>query len=202
MKTLALVVGTRPEVIKMAPVYFALKQSPHFQPLLVVTGQHREMLDQALQVFGLKPDVDLNLMQPGQTLESLTSRVLETMGRWLREVRPDAVIVQGDTTTVLATALAAFYQGIPVGHVEAGLRSGNPRSPFPEEMNRRLTSPLVRWHFCPTSLSQQNLLQEGIAPAQCLVTGNTVIDALLWTQAQNRQKNYSAEQLAASLKIP
>jgi len=202
MKTLALVVGTRPEVIKMAPVYFALKQSPHFQPLLVVTGQHREMLDQALQVFGLKPDADLNLMQPGQTLESLTSRVLETMGRWLREVRPDAVLVQGDTTTVLATALAAFYQGISVGHVEAGLRSGNPRSPFPEEMNRRLTSPLVRWHFCPTSLSQQNLLQEGIAPVQCLVTGNTVIDALLWTQAKNRQKTYSAEQLAASLKIP
>lgn len=170
MKTLALVVGTRPEVIKMAPVYFALKQSPHFQPLLVVTGQHREMLDQALQVFGLKPDADLNLMQPGQTLESLTSRVLETMGRWLREVRPDAVLVQGDTTTVLATALAAFYQGIPVGHVEAGLRSGNPRSPFPEEMNRRLTSPLVRWHFCPTSLSQQNLLQEGYCT--CTMSGH------------------------------
>jgi UDP-N-acetylglucosamine 2-epimerase (non-hydrolysing) len=202
MKKIALVVGTRPEVIKMAPVYFALKQSKVCQPVLVVTGQHREMLDQALKVFGLVPDVDLKLMQPGQSLEALTSRVLEAMGQWLRSAQPDAVLVQGDTTTVLATALAAFYQGIPVGHVEAGLRSGNVRSPFPEEMNRRLTSPLVRWHFCPTKLSQDHLIKEGIPRAQTLVTGNTVIDALLWVSAKNQTGADLLLEKSEGLKIP
>ncbi len=186
----------------MAPVYFALQQSQKFKPLLVVTGQHREMLDQALKVFGLVPDVDLNLMQPGQTLPELSSRVLLAMGQWLRTARPDAVLVQGDTTTVAATALAAFYEGIPVGHVEAGLRSGNLHSPFPEEMNRRLTTTLARWHFCPTDLSRENLLREGINPAQCYVTGNTVVDALFWTREASQKKSIAWETLARDLKIP
>jgi UDP-N-acetylglucosamine 2-epimerase len=182
MPSLALIVGTRPECIKLAPVYAELRRAGKVRPLLVSTGQHRELLDKALGSFGLKPDIDLGLMQPGQSLPELSTRVLTGVSAWLGEAKPDAVLVQGDTTTVLGSAMAAFYAGIPVGHVEAGLRTDDLRSPFPEEMNRRVTSTLARWHFCPTEGAQANLLREGIAASACHVTGNTVIDALLATR--------------------
>ena len=184
MLSLALIVGTRPECIKLAPVFAELRRAGKVRPLLVSTGQHRELLDQALGSFGLKPDIDLGLMQPGQSLPELTSRVITGMSAWLAEAKPSAIIVQGDTTTVLGSAMAAFYAGIPVGHVEAGLRTDDLRSPFPEEMNRRVTSTLARWHFCPTEGAKANLLHEGIPAAHCHVTGNTVIDALLATRAR------------------
>lgn len=184
MPSLALIVGTRPECIKLAPVFAELRRAGQVRPLLVSTGQHRELLDQALGSFGLKPDVDLGLMTPGQSLPELSSRVLTGVSAWLAAAKPDAVLVQGDTTTVLGAATAAFYAGIPVGHVEAGLRTGDLRSPFPEEMNRRVTSTLARWHFCPTEAAKANLLREGVAAADCHVTGNTVIDALLATRAR------------------
>ena len=184
MPSLALIVGTRPEAIKMAPVYQALRASTRLRPVLLATAQHRQMLDQALADLGLRADHDLDLMQAGQTLPELTGRVLASVGAWLGAHRPDLVLVQGDTTTVLGSALAAFYAGIPVGHVEAGLRTDDLRSPFPEEMNRRVTSTLARWHFCPTEGAKANLLHEGIPAAHCHVTGNTVIDALLATRAR------------------
>jgi UDP-N-acetylglucosamine 2-epimerase len=182
MPSLALIVGTRPECIKLAPVFAELRRAGKVRPLLVSTGQHRELLGQALGSFGLKPDVDLGLMAPGQSLPELSSRVLTGVSAWLAEAKPSAVLVQGDTTTVLGAAMASFYGGIPVGHVEAGLRTGDLRSPFPEEMNRRVTSTLARWHFCPTEAAKANLLREGINAAACHVTGNTVIDALLATR--------------------
>jgi UDP-N-acetylglucosamine 2-epimerase (non-hydrolysing) len=160
------------------------------------------MLDQALAVFGIHPEHDLNLMQPGQTLPDLTARVLTAVSAFLHEHKPAAVLVQGDTTTVLASALAAFYEGVPVGHVEAGLRTGNMQSPFPEEMNRRLTSPLARWHFCPTTQSRENLLREGIPEAICHVTGNTVIDSLLRVRAQLDAKGVAIQAVAERCKIP
>ncbi|MEY3851887.1 MAG: UDP-N-acetylglucosamine 2-epimerase [Verrucomicrobiota bacterium] len=184
MSSLALIVGTRPECIKLAPVYAELRRAGKVRPLLVSTGQHRELLDQALGSFGLKPDVDLGLMTPGQSLPELSSRVLTGVSAWLAQAKPSAVLVQGDTTTVLGAAMASFYAGIPVGHVEAGLRTDDLMSPFPEEMNRRVTSTLTRWHFCPTEGAQANLLREGIAASACHVTGNTVIDALLATRAR------------------
>jgi UDP-N-acetylglucosamine 2-epimerase len=184
MSSLALIVGTRPECIKLAPVYAELRRAGKVRPLLVSTGQHRELLDQALSSFGLKPDVDLGLMTPGQSLPELSSRVLTGVSAWLAQAKPSAVLVQGDTTTVLGAAMASFYAGIPVGHVEAGLRTDDLTSPFPEEMNRRVTSTLTRWHFCPTEGAQANLLREGIAASACHVTGNTVIDALLATRAR------------------
>ena len=146
-KKVAIIVGTRPETIKMAPLVFALKESASLEPVLLSTGQHREMLDQAIATFGLTPDVDLGLMQPGQTLPGLTARAITAVTDYLESDRPDAVLVQGDTTTVLAGGMAAFLADVPVGHVEAGLRTGNIRSPFPEEMNRRLTSPLAQPAF-------------------------------------------------------
>ncbi|MEN9652919.1 MAG: UDP-N-acetylglucosamine 2-epimerase [Verrucomicrobiota bacterium] len=184
MPSLALIVGTRPECIKLAPVVAELRRGGKVTPLLVSTGQHRELLDQALGSFGLKPDIDLGLMTPGQSLPELSSRVITGVSAWLASAKPSAVLVQGDTTTVLGSALAAFYAGIPVGHVEAGLRTGDLRSPFPEEMNRRVSTTLARWHFCPTEQSRANLLREGVPPEQCHVTGNTVIDALLATRAR------------------
>ena len=184
MPSLALIVGTRPECIKLAPVYAELRRAGKVRPLLVSTGQHRELLDQALAAFGLKPDVDLGLMQPGQSLPELSGRVLNGVSAWLAAAKPSAILVQGDTTTVLGSALAAFYAGIPVGHVEAGLRTADLRSPFPEEMNRRVTTTLARWHFCPTEEAKANLLREGVDAAACHVTGNTVIDALLATRAR------------------
>lgn len=201
MPSIALIVGTRPECIKLAPVYAALRRSKELQPLLVSTGQHRELLDQALATFGLKPDVDLGLMQPGQSLPDLTGRVISGVSAWLQAAKPAAVLVQGDTTTVLGAALAAFYAGIPVGHVEAGLRSADLRSPFPEEMNRRLTSPLARWNFCPTETALENLLREGIPASACHVTGNTVIDALLTIRNGERVAAIAPGNLAARLGI-
>ncbi len=199
---IAIIAGTRPECVKMAPVYFALKESRKLRPVFVSTGQHRQMLDQTLAVFGIKPDHDLNLMQPGQTLPDLTARVLTATTAWLGEHKPAAVLVQGDTTTVLASALAAFYQRIPIGHVEAGLRTGNMMSPWPEEMNRRLTSPLARWNFCPTEVSRANLIKEGIPADTCHVTGNSVIDALLRVRASQRARGLAVTEVAAKVGIP
>jgi len=173
--------GTRPEAIKMAPIVRALRESDHYQPYVLVTAQHREMLDQVLSLFGIVPDTDLNLMEAGQSLDRLTGRTVSGVSEVLRDVRPDLLLVQGDTTTTFASALAAFYQDVPVVHVEAGLRTGHKRSPFPEEMNRVLTSQLASLHLPPTSTSARNLLSEGVSPGAICVTGNTVIDALQQT---------------------
>jgi len=200
-KKVAIVAGTRPECIKMAPLYFELRESELIEPVFLSTAQHRQMLDQTLAVFGIQPEFDLDLMQPGQTLPSLTGRVIEAVTNWIGEEKPDAVIVQGDTTTVLSSAIAAFYANVPVGHVEAGLRTGNMQSPWPEEMNRRLTSPLARWNFCPTELSRSNLLKEGIPESQCHVTGNTVVDSLLRVRAQLNSKAVSAADVAKRIGI-
>jgi len=199
---IAIVVGTRPEVIKMAPVYFALRDSPRYQPLLISTGQHREMLDQAFGVFGLKPDLDLGLMQPGQTLPELTARVLTSMTGVLREHRPAVMLVQGDTTTVLGATLAAFYERIPVGHVEAGLRTYDFEAPWPEEMNRRLTDPIARWCFAPTEWSAANLAAERVPAANISVTGNTVVDALLWVRDKLRRTGVATDDIVRRCCIP
>ena len=202
MKKIAIFAGTRPECIKMAPIYFELKKSKLLEPIFVSSGQHREMLDQTLSAFGIKPDYDLNLMRPGQTLPDLTARVITAANDWLSEHKPVAVLVQGDTTTVLASALAAFYQRIPIGHVEAGLRTGNMMSPWPEEMNRRLTSPLTTWNFCPTEVSKANLIREGIRAEACHVTGNSVIDALLRMRDVQRASALTPAAVATKVGIP
>lgn len=179
MKKIMLVFGTRPEAIKMAPLVKEFQKYPDkFKTVVCVTGQHREMLDQVLRIFEIVPDYDLNIMKQGQDLYDVTSRVLLGMRDVLKEVQPDIVLVHGDTTTSTAAALAAFYQQIPVGHVEAGLRTHNIYSPWPEEMNRQLTGRIATYHFAPTPLSKQNLLAENVKPEQIAVTGNTVIDAL------------------------
>ena len=179
MKTILLVFGTRPEAIKMAPLVKEFqKNTKDFKTLVCVTGQHREMLDQVLRIFDIQPDYDLNIMKQGQDLYDVTSRVLLGMRDVLKKVQPDVVLVHGDTTTSTAAALAAFYQQIPVGHVEAGLRTHNIYSPWPEEMNRQITGRIATYHFAPTSLSKQNLLAENIKEEAVTVTGNTVIDAL------------------------
>ena len=181
MKKIMLVFGTRPEAIKMAPLVKEFQKHPDtFQTIVCVTGQHREMLDQVLDIFDIHPDFDLNIMKQGQDLYDVTARVLTGMRDVLREAQPDVVLVQGDTTTSTAAALAAFYQQIPVGHVEAGLRTHNILSPWPEEMNRQITGRIASYHFAPTALSRQNLLQENVDDANITVTGNTVIDALYW----------------------
>lgn len=197
-----ILIGTRPEVIKMAPIHAALRESIALEPVLISTGQHRQMLDQSMAVFGLTPDVDLGLMQPGQTLPDLTSRIITGVTQALRERALAAVLLQGDTTTVLGSALAAFYADIPIGHVEAGLRTHNLRLPFPEEMNRRLTSPLARWNFCPTDQSRGNLLREHIAATSCHVTGNTVVDALFLVRDRLRARDVPANEIAQRLRIP
>ena len=181
MPTVMLVYGTRPEAIKMAPIVAAIKAAPDLTASVVVTGQHREMLDQVNGLFGIEPDHDLDLLAQGQTLSQVTTRVLDRLAPVLEQVKPDAVVVQGDTTSAFAAGLAAFYQKIPVFHVEAGLRTDNPLNPFPEEMNRRLTTRMSVLHLAPTSTSRDNLLAEGVAPETVVVTGNTVIDALLST---------------------
>ena len=179
MKTILLVFGTRPEAIKMAPLVKTLQaRSDIFKTVVAVTGQHRQMLDQVLHIFDITPDYDLNIMQANQDLYDVTSRVLVGMRDVLREVQPDVVLVHGDTTTSTAAALAAFYQQISVGHVEAGLRTHNIYSPWPEEMNRQLTGRIATYHFAPTPLAKQNLLCENVSENQIIVTGNTVIDAL------------------------
>lgn len=180
-KTIMLVFGTRPEAIKMAPLVKAFESQPDiFNTLVCVTGQHREMLDQVLEIFDIKPQYDLNIMKQGQDLSDITSRVLLGMRDILKEVKPDMILVHGDTTTSTATALAAFYAQIPVGHVEAGLRTHDIYSPWPEEMNRQITGRIATTHFAPTSLSRENLLREGVDDQKIVVTGNTVIDALYW----------------------
>jgi len=181
-KKVVVTVGTRPEVVKMAPLVHALRQRQGLDVLLVSTSQHRQMLDQALDVFGLVPDHDLNIMKPGQSLCALTARALDGMGGLLEELNPDFLLVQGDTNTVLAAALAAHYHKVPVGHVEAGLRTNDPYLPFPEEMNRRLTSRLCALHFAPTRRAADNLIREGVPQDDVYLTGNTVIDALFWTK--------------------
>lgn len=179
MKNMMLVFGTRPEAIKMSPLVKEFQKYPEkFETIVCVTGQHREMLDQVLRIFDIQPDYDLNIMKQGQDLYDVTAKVLIGMRDVLKETQPDIVLVHGDTTTSTAAALAAFYQQIPVGHIEAGLRTHNIYSPWPEEMNRQITGRITTYHFAPTSLSKDNLLQEGVAGEQIIVTGNTVIDAL------------------------
>jgi UDP-N-acetylglucosamine 2-epimerase len=178
MKKISVIFGTRPEAIKLSPVILELQQRQDIICHVCVTAQHRQMLDQVLKIFGIVPDVDLNLMTPNQTLCGLTAKAIDAVDRYLAVEKPDVVLVQGDTTTVLCGALAAFYHKIPIGHIEAGLRTGNMASPWPEEANRVLTSRLVRWHFAPTETNRQNLIREGVSGDQIHVTGNTVIDAL------------------------
>lgn len=188
MKVLS-VFGTRPEAIKMAPLALALAECPSIDAKVCVTAQHRQMLDQVLDLFGIRPDFDLDIMRANQDLYDLTARVLTGMRDVLLEAKPDLVLVHGDTTTCFTVGLAAFYQQIPVGHVEAGLRTGNMLAPFPEEANRSLVGRLASWHFAPTESSRQNLLSEGVADEKIIVTGNTVIDALLWVK--ERLASYS-----------
>jgi UDP-N-acetylglucosamine 2-epimerase (non-hydrolysing) len=184
-KKILCVVGTRPEAIKMAPVILALQQEPWAQVRVLATAQHRQMLDQVNAFFGIEPDIDLNIMRPNQALTTLAARLLLEMDEVLLSEKPDAVLVQGDTTTVMTVALACFYHRIPIGHVEAGLRTWDMQNPFPEEANRVIASKLARWHWAPTEGSKQNLLKEGVAEEDIVVTGNTVIDALLMTAAKD-----------------
>jgi len=177
-KKILLIFGTRPEAIKMAPLAKALQKNAQFDVITCVTAQHRQMLDQVLVFFNIRPDVDLDLMQPNQTLSDFAAHALRRLSSTLSEIKPDLILVQGDTTTAFAGALAAFYQKIPVGHVEAGLRTGDLCAPFPEEANRHLISVLARWHFAPTKRAETQLLSEGIPQESVFITGNTVIDAL------------------------
>jgi UDP-N-acetylglucosamine 2-epimerase (non-hydrolysing) len=200
MKTILLVFGTRPEAIKMAPLVKKLQSQPeNFKTVVAVTGQHRQMLDQVLQIFDIVPDYDLNIMQANQDLYDVTSRVLVGMRDVLKEVQPDVVLVHGDTTTSTAAALAAFYQQIPVGHVEAGLRTYNIYSPWPEEMNRQMTGRIATYHFAPTPLAKSNLLHENVKPEQIIVTGNTVIDALYMVVDKIKNDEALQEGLCESL---
>ena len=201
MKTILLVFGTRPEAIKMAPLVKKLQSLPEqFKTVVAVTGQHRQMLDQVLRIFDIVPDYDLNIMQANQDLYDVTSRVLVGMRDVLKEVQPDVVLVHGDTTTSTAAALAAFYQQIPVGHVEAGLRTGNIYSPWPEEMNRLMTGRIATYHFAPTPLAKANLMRENVAEERILVTGNTVIDALYMVVDKIKNDAALQGQLRAVLK--
>lgn len=200
-KKVLTVFGTRPEAIKMAPVVLAIQNSADLQSIVCVTAQHRQMLDQVLQLFQISPDYDLDLMAPDQDLFDITSKVLLGLRTVLRQAQPDIVLVHGDTTTCFAAALAAFYENIKVGHIEAGLRTGNLRAPFPEEANRTLVGRITDYHFAPTLLSKNNLLAEGVAESNIIVTGNTVIDALLIVRdkvtgsAQQQWQQYFGENL-------
>ena len=176
------VIGTRPEAIKMAPIIIGLNKIPSFVVRVLATAQHREMLDQVLDVFGITPDIDFNIMLPNQSLSTLTARLLLELDKVIISESPDVILTQGDTTTVLTVCLAAFYHKVPIGHVEAGLRTGNILNPFPEEMNRVVASRLAKWHFAPTESSRKNLISEGVESANIYVTGNTVIDALMWAR--------------------
>lgn len=200
MKKILLVFGTRPEAIKMAPLVKKLQEMPEeFQTVVCVTGQHREMLDQVLRLFDIVPEYDLNIMKPNQDLYDITSRILLGMRDVLKEVQPDIVLVHGDTTTSMAAALAAFYQQIPVGHVEAGLRTGNIYSPWPEEMNRLITGRITTHHFSPTPLAKENLLREHVDEKQIIVTGNTVIDALQMVVRRLAEDKELANEVAAKI---
>ncbi|MGO4830956.1 non-hydrolyzing UDP-N-acetylglucosamine 2-epimerase [Rhizobiaceae sp. 2RAB30] len=197
MKVLV-VFGTRPEAIKMAPLVKRLLADSRFETIVCVTGQHRTMLDQVLTIFGITPDIDLNIMKPAQTLTDVTVNVLEGVGSVIRDVKPDVVLVHGDTTTAMAAAMAAFYHQVPVGHVEAGLRTGDIMRPWPEEMNRRVIDVVGRWLFAPTEQSRDALLAEQVSPDRITVTGNTVIDALLMasdviTRDTGRKREFEAK---------
>ena len=183
-KRVMVIYGTRPEAIKLAPVIRAIGASPRLRPIVTLTGQHRTMVDQVNSMFGIRPDHDLDVIRPRQSLHGLTARILERLSPALQRERPDAVVVQGDTTSAFTAALAAFYEHVPVVHVEAGLRTGDLYSPFPEEANRRLTGQIAALHLAPTQVSEGNLLHDGIPSRRIMVTGNTVIDALLWTVQQ------------------
>ena len=196
-----LVFGTRPEAIKMAPLVKEFQKYPEsFQTIVCVTGQHREMLDQVLHLFEIVPDYDLNIMKQGQDLYDVTARVLVGMRDVLKASQPDVVLVHGDTTTSTAAALAAFYQQIPVGHVEAGLRTHNIYSPWPEEMNRQITGRIATYHFAPTALSRENLLKESVSEEKIIVTGNTVIDALYWVVNKIKSDDELNSELAEQLR--
>ena len=200
MKKILLVFGTRPEAIKMAPLVKKLQEMPEeFQTIVCVTGQHREMLDQVLRLFDIVPEYDLNIMKPNQDLYDITSRILLGMRDVLKAVQPDIVLVHGDTTTSMAAAIAAFYQQIPVGHVEAGLRTGNIYSPWPEEMNRLITGRITTHHFSPTPLAKENLLREHVDENQIIVTGNTVIDALQMVVKRLAEDKALANEVAAKI---
>ena len=202
MKKVMLVFGTRPEAIKMCPLVKEFQKCPEdFKTVVCVTGQHREMLDQVLRIFDVNPDYDLNIMKQGQDLYDVTARVLTGMREVLDTVKPDVVLVHGDTTTSMATAMAAFYRQIPVGHVEAGLRTHNLYSPWPEEMNRQVTGRIATYHFSPTALSRQNLLDEGTPEDRITVTGNTVIDALHWVVKKIEDDVKLSKELANNLKV-
>lgn len=201
MKKIMLVFGTRPEAIKMAPLVKAFQQKKNkFETIICVTGQHREMLDQVLRLFNIRPDYDLNIMRQGQDLYDVTARVLTGMRDVLQEAKPDIVLVHGDTTTSTAAALAAFYGQIPIGHVEAGLRTHNIYSPWPEEMNRQITGRIATWHFAPTALSRNNLLQEGVDADNIHITGNTVIDTLYHVVSTIRENPILRQQLNIQLR--
>ena len=201
MKKVMLVFGTRPEAIKMAPLVKAFqRKKDDYETIVCVTGQHREMLDQVLKIFEISPDCDLNIMKQGQDLYDVTARVLVGMRDALNAFNPDIVLVHGDTTTSTAAALAAFYKQIPVGHVEAGLRTHNIYSPWPEEMNRQITGRIARYHFAPTLLSRENLLKENVSESQITVTGNTVIDALYWVVDKIRADRDLASKIEMSIK--
>ena len=199
MKKIMFVFGTRPEAIKMAPLVKAVEASEDMEALVVVTAQHREMLDQVLALFDVKPNYDLNLMKPGQTLSDITAGVLRGIERIVIKEKPDIVLVHGDTTTTFAGALASFYQQTPIGHVEAGLRSGNLYSPFPEEANRKLTGVMTNVHLAPTPQARENLLKEGVNAEAIFTTGNTVIDALMMTIEEDYAFD---EDLKAALDVP
>ena len=201
MKKIMYVFGTRPEAIKMAPLVLeSLKHSSEIQTIVCVTGQHRQMLDQVLKIFNIKVDYDLNIMKQGQDLYDITARVLTGMRDVLEEAKPDIVLVHGDTTTSTAAALAAFYKHIPVGHVEAGLRTHNIYSPWPEEINRQITGRIATYNFAPTRLSRENLLKENVDASKIIVTGNTVIDALYWVVDKIKNDTSLNEELRQTLK--
>ena len=201
MPRVAVIVGTRPEGIKMASVYKSLAAADGFEPILVSTGQHREMLQQVFDIFELTADVDLKLMRRNQTLSGLTARLFDAFDNMLDELKPDMVLVQGDTTSVMCGAISAFYREIPVGHVEAGLRTGNLRAPFPEEANRVIASRVTDVHFAPTTGARDNLLSEGIAAPSIHVTGNTVIDSLLIEVEKQRNDQSIAEEVQTRLRV-
>jgi UDP-N-acetylglucosamine 2-epimerase (non-hydrolysing) len=197
MKRILTVFGTRPEAIKMAPLVHALAVDDRFESKVCVTAQHREMLDQVLDLFELKPDFDLNIMRPDQSLNDVTTSILTGMKLVLEEYKPDVVLVHGDTATTFAASLSAYYQQIKVGHVEAGLRTGNIYSPWPEEANRKLSSVITSYHFAPTKGSKENLLAEGVPERDITVTGNTVIDALFWVRKKLQKEKSISEELAS-----
>lgn len=196
---IVIIMGTRPEAIKLAPVYLAIRSNPDAKVTLVATAQHRQMLDQVLSTFGIKADIDLDIMRPNQSLSEVSSRVIVEVQRVLSDLKPNTVLVQGDTTTCLCSAIAAFYEQIPLGHVEAGLRTYNLKAPWPEEMNRRLVDPISRWCFAPTSRAAENLRAERIPTEHVFVTGNTVIDALLRARDIVRRNSPAIPELSESL---